>query len=81
MVEEPDFISQTAEPMTPEQRMEWFRWRAADAEEKGATWHRFSSCPEMPEVILHEGWKVRPQDQGEPRFQMVSLLHSTGSET
>ena len=70
MNEEPEFLSQTGDPMTQEQRMEWFRWRAADAAERGATFHRFSIFPEMPHVILHEGWKARPQDQGEPRFQM-----------
>jgi len=77
MNQEPDFVSQCAEPMTPEQRMEWFRWRAAAAEEKGATFHRYSICPEMPDVILHEGWKVRPDDQGEPKFDMCSYQQET----
>ena len=68
---EPDFISQTAEPMTPEQRQEWFRWRVTEAENEGATFHRYSHHPGNPDILLHEGWKVRPDDQGEPRFQFT----------
>ena len=70
---EPDFLSQTAEPMTPEQRQEWFRFEAFQAAENGATFHRYSVHPENLELLLYEGWKVRPDNQGEPPWQLVAL--------
>ncbi len=70
--EEPDFISQTAEPMEPKQRLDWFRWRASEAAQKGATFFRFSYHPEQTDILLFEGWKIRPIYQGEPGFQMIS---------
>jgi hypothetical protein len=72
MNQKPEFISQTAEIMTPDERKKWCMARVAESREKGATFHRFSFCPHG--VTLHEGWKVAPQEQGEPRFQMVPLL-------
>ncbi len=68
-MEEPEFISQTAEPMTPQQKREWCRQQAEDATTKGATWHRWS---EDNNVVLYEGWLVRPVDQGQPRFQYAA---------
>jgi hypothetical protein len=58
--------------MTEQGRMNWWRHHAQEAELKGATWHRFSYHPQNPNLILYEGWKVRPDDQGEPRFQLSS---------
>lgn len=69
---EPDFLSQTAEPMTSERRREWYRARAREAESQGAVWHRFSYHPEQTDILLYEGWKVRPDDEGEPRFQFAA---------
>lgn len=68
--EEPEFISQTDEPMTLEEQQIWFRAKADEANARGATFHRFSRWDKVPPaILLHEGWRVRPQDQGEPRFQ------------
>jgi hypothetical protein len=67
---EPDFISQTAEARTPEQRMEWLRKRTADANAKGATFHRAIVSDDHANLLLLESWKVAPKDQGEPRWQM-----------
>jgi hypothetical protein len=68
---EPDFVSQTAEPLTPEQGGNWCRQRAREAERKGAAHHRFTFHPDR-RILLYEGWKVRPDDEGEPRFQLES---------
>jgi hypothetical protein len=72
MSEEPDFISQSGEPMTPTIRMEWYRAEVAHAETKGANFHRFSVDLDRG-LTLYEGWKAQPQEQGTPRFQMVPL--------
>lgn len=69
---EPDFIAQCGEPMTPEERMSWLKKRANEANAKGATFHRASIHPEQPDLTLLESWKVAPEDQGKPRWQMVS---------
>jgi hypothetical protein len=71
MSEEPDFISQSGELMTPAVRMEWYRAEVAHAETKGANFHRFPVDLDRG-LTLYEGWKVRPQKQGKPRFQMVA---------
>lgn len=68
---EPDFISQTAEPMTTEQQRDWFQTQAAEAARNGATFHRFSHYPSDARLLLYEGWKQAPKDQGEPRFQLT----------
>ena len=70
---EPDFLSQCGEALTPGQRREWFRFEAFQAEEKGATFHRYSVHPDIPNLILYEGWKERPDEQGEQRWQFVAV--------
>ena len=69
---EPDFIAQTGEPMTVEEKREWIRRGCRNAEAKGATFHRASVHPEHADLLLLESWKVRPEDQGEPRFQFCA---------
>lgn len=78
MREEPEFISQTAEQMTPDERRMWCRKQARDAEEKGATFHRWTMHDEIPNLILYEGWKAKPEDQGDPRFQLVATTPGPG---
>lgn len=68
---EPDFIFQTAEPMTSEQRMEWLLLHSREANEDGATFHRATIHPDIPHLTLLESWKVHPDDQGEPRFALT----------
>jgi hypothetical protein len=71
---EPDFVFQTAEPMTQEQRMEWLRLHSGEANDEGATFHRASVHPEIEHLTLLESWKVRPEDQGEPRWGLVAAV-------
>jgi hypothetical protein len=70
---EPDVISQSAEPFTDDlERQKWFRQCAVDAEiERGVTWCRYSIHPEHG-WCLFEGWKVKPEDEGEPRWQIAA---------
>ncbi|MBB3020615.1 hypothetical protein FHR70_003701 [Microvirga lupini] len=75
---EPDFLSQSGETTTPQERREWFKARAQEAETRGATWHRFSHHEDV-ELILYEGWKERPKDEGPVRWQFV-LIPTEGSK-
>lgn len=68
---EPDFRSQTTAPVGSEQRRAWFKARAKDANRQGARWHRYS-FDEKTGVLLYEGWKLRPESEGDPRFQFIS---------
>lgn len=69
---EPDFLSQCADPFADDDaRHKWFHERAAEAKAKGATWCRYTIHPERG-WTLFEGWKVRPENDGEPRWQIAS---------
>jgi hypothetical protein len=67
---EPGFISQSSKQFDEPARLDWFRTCARSAAEKGATFHRFSIHPDIPNLILHEGWKARPDDQGPQRWRL-----------
>jgi hypothetical protein len=69
---EPNFIAQTAEPAPPDERMVWIKAQIEFGRVAGATFFRASVHPEIPDLTLVEGWIEQPEDQGEPRFQMVS---------
>ena len=69
---DPDFVAQTAEPMTGADRRAWFGDRYAEFREKGATWMQYSvDDAENPLIALAEGWLVRPKAQPTPHFQMT----------
>lgn len=66
---EPEFLSQCGEPLSPEEQRAWFKARADEAKAQGATHGRFSIHPTEPNLILFEGWKERPESDGEQRWQ------------
>lgn len=66
---EPEYLAQTGEPMTWEERNAWILARRAEAKARGCTFGRISTHPDNRDLLLIEGWKERPDDQGEPRFQ------------
>ena len=69
---DPDFVAQTAEPMTADERREWFKVHYAEFREKGATWGQMAVDDTYdPMILLCEGWIVRPNVQPEPHFQMT----------
>ena len=69
---EPDFVAQSAEPMTLDERRAWFRNRYVEFREKGASWIQQAVDPSFdPMAVLAEGWLVRPKVQPEPHFQMT----------
>lgn len=68
VVAEPFYIRETMEPMTPEQQRQWFADAAAEAKVEGGTWPRYTVHPRDARRLLIEVWKVRPHNEGAPRF-------------
>ena len=71
MREEPFYIWQTGELMSDAERQAWFEAATKEAHARGATFFRFSIHETIPHLILIEGWKKQPADQGEPRFAVT----------
>jgi hypothetical protein len=67
---EPDYIRQSGDPMTEGEQVSWFQEARAEAEAEGAMHLRYSVHPEIPNLRLVEGWKDRPSNEGEPRWQL-----------
>ena len=67
----PDFVAQTAEPLTGEERIAWFRERAIEAYAEGVTRSRFSIHPELAHLTLYEGWIEAADDVDDPHFQLT----------
>jgi hypothetical protein len=68
---EPDFIAQTTEPDAAK-KTAWIREQAAQARAAGCTWQRVTSAEGDLATVIVEGWKVRPADEGRPRFKKAS---------
>ena len=69
---EPDFIAQTAEPMSKSERRRWFEERGGEFSRQGATHFRLTAHETIQNLLLLEAWKVRPEDEGEPHFQFAA---------
>lgn len=69
--EEPDFLSQTGEVLTDDERRAWFKARVDEAHKQGAVMARYSIHETIPNLALFEAWKVSPKDQGDVRWQLV----------
>lgn len=51
---------------------EWIAMRCDEFRKEGATFFRASVHPDDGRLALVEGWKFRPEDQGEPRFFLTA---------
>jgi hypothetical protein len=59
--------------LAPQERDAWWAAQGAAAKAAGVVFHRYSSHPDDPDLILYEGWMVRPpEDLGEPRWQLTA---------
>jgi len=67
----PDFVAQTGEAMSSEERSAWCLASMGWAKAKGATWHRYSHDLNLG-LLLYEGWKVRPVPEPAPHFQLTA---------
>lgn len=74
----PDFSAQTGEPMTRNEKNEWFRNRVKEFRDKGATHMRAAWDDSFePPLYLVEGWLVEPEDFPPPFFH---LTHERASD-
>lgn len=55
------------------EKQKWWTARQSEAVEEGCDFFRYSVHPNDPRLILIEGWKGWPDDQGEPRWFMTKL--------
>ena len=72
----PEFVAQSAEPMTDAGRREWFLERAAEFQILGATFFQYSvNDIENPRILLVEGWRGKPPVNSlpEPHFFMTEI--------
>lgn len=67
---EPDFLMQTGEIEHLSNPPAWFAEATMGAQDKGATYHRYSYNPAR-RLLLCESWLVQPADCGAPRFQLT----------
>ena len=68
-LEEPFYVRQCQFIAHDENRNEWFRKAMEEAIEEGAKWLRFSFDNAFnPRLMLIEGWRKKPKDEGAPRF-------------
>ena len=69
---EPDYLVQTAGAITHEAKVAWIRSNLDEARSRGITFQRVSHHDTIPNLMLFEGWYRLPDDEGEPRFQLVA---------
>ena len=64
----PDFISELGvQGDDPHEWKSWFMREETAMRKKGGTWFRYAHTPDAKRFLI-EGWKVKPDDEGEPRF-------------
>lgn len=68
---EPDYIAQTGETRTREEREAWLRARADEAKQEGCV-HARATLSDDHSLLLLEAWKETPADEGPPRFSYAA---------
>lgn len=68
---EPDFVAQNGEIKSREDFDRWMEKNKAEFNPLGCTHVRITKHETIPNLVLFEGWKVRPNDEGEPRFALT----------
>ncbi|WP_336801702.1 hypothetical protein [Kaistia sp. MMO-174] len=71
MSDEPVYVRQTKVEST-EQAKAWWNDARQAASVQGCVFFRFSIHDDDPDLILIEGWRAQPDDQGKPRFETTS---------
>lgn len=69
---EPDFIAQNGEIVTPEQYHAWIERNAKLTRRRKWAHARVTRHDLIPNLYLFEAWKVKPDDEGAPRFALAS---------
>lgn len=68
---EPEYLAQTAELKTGDERRSWVKARYDEAKAQGMR-HGRVSFDEANNLLLVEAWKVRPRNEGAPRWQLCA---------
>lgn len=68
---DPDFLRQSAEPMTSEEQGAWLTKVGREFWKAGASHVRYSVHPDRPNLRLVEGWREHPGKEGAPRWQLT----------
>lgn len=74
MSEEPTFVSQTFEPSVFEDgdnARAWIKEQLEAAAKEDVTFGRVT-MHDSQKGLLYEGWRVRPEYQGEPRWSLTT---------
>lgn len=69
---EPDFISQNGDLTSDAEKHGWFQKQTDEYRARGGQHFRYSHHDLIPNLILIEGWKERPRNEGEPRWALVA---------
>ncbi len=72
MSEEPFYIRQAEVDGGGHAKRVWFDRVAAEARAEGATFFRASVHPDIENLVLLEGWKTQPENQGELRWSLTA---------
>jgi hypothetical protein len=67
---EPEYLAQNGEKLSTFERAQWLRSRSHEARAQGCTHFRVSHHQTIMDLVLIEGWRVRPVSEGEPRFAL-----------
>lgn len=78
MPTEPDYLAQTGEHKTPQEQREWIKQRGNEAKQQGCVHARYS-WSDAHGLLLFEGWKAPPDDEGEPRFQLTCATEGSSN--
>jgi hypothetical protein len=71
---EPEYIRQTAQPEHIADLSGWFTACQIEAEAEGITFARLSvDDHKNPTMAIVEGWKKRPDEQGEIRWALTGV--------
>jgi hypothetical protein len=78
----PDYLAQTAEPMTRDERLAWISARSSEAKAAGCQICRASVHEVYPDLIIFEGWRDRNADQSvTPAWQFAALSKAKGASS
>lgn len=72
--QEPEYIRQSGDVMTDDEARDWYAEAASEARAAGITHARFSYHPDIPNLRIVEGWRVRPADEGDIRWALTDKL-------
>jgi len=72
----PFYVRQCGGLTTMDERRDWLNAAFLDASKEADAppplWWRASTHPDMPDLVLIEVWRTRPDEEGEPRWGLTT---------